>query len=370
MLILHVITSINRGGAENHLFELIKGQLLLGHKVAVAYLKGGGYWAKDYKKLNVQVFDLGLRFYGEITPLLNLKRVISNLSPDIIHAHMPPAEVYAWLALKGSKIPLFITKHNDENFYRYSFTNKIGSLIAKRANKVIAISEAVNCYIRTALKIPCEKMQTILYGIDTQNFSNVRSSSRQSLRQEWGVPSNAWLIGTVARLAPQKSLDILLESFAKYQDKAEMDSRLVIVGNGPLILDLKKQAMRLGIDQLIVWAGFREDIPEVIAAFDCFILTSSYEGFGLVLLEAMASKKPIIATSVSAIPEIVINNVTGLLCERANSDQISDAILKMEDHNLRVHYGANGFERATNLFSSVVMIEKINSLYKQSVVES
>jgi glycosyltransferase involved in cell wall biosynthesis len=162
----------------------------------------------------------------------------------------------------------------------------------------------------------------------------------------------------------------LLESFAKYRDKAAMDSRLVIVGNGPLMLDLKKQAVRLGINQFVVWTGFREDIPEVIAAFDCFILTSSYEGFGLVLLEAMASKKPIIATSVSAIPEIVVNNETGLLCERANSDQISDALLKMEDHNFRVYCGVNGYERATNLFSPVVMVEKIDSLYKQSVVKS
>lgn len=119
-MVLHVITSISRGGAENHLFELVRGQIARGYKVTVAYLKGDGYWAIPLQELGVTVAPLGLTTNHDVIPLARLLRLILEIAPDIVHTHLPPAELYtrlALLALRPAPI-LIISKHNDEPFYR------------------------------------------------------------------------------------------------------------------------------------------------------------------------------------------------------------------------------------------------------------
>ena len=103
MKIFHVITTLNRGGAENHLFALVRGQISRGLQVEVAYLKGDGYWKKELQQLGVAVHELELRCYGDVWPLIRLRKLLSASNPDIVHAHMPPAELYARVALIGDR---------------------------------------------------------------------------------------------------------------------------------------------------------------------------------------------------------------------------------------------------------------------------
>jgi hypothetical protein len=148
--ILHVITTISRGGAENHLFELIKSQVGQGFKVSVAYLKGDGYWRNEYESIGVLVVDLRMGNYGELRPIFRLLSVIRKYRPSIVHAHLPPAELYTRLSLIGitrTRIPLIISKHNDERFYKGPAQKMLGSWVAKRAERLIAISDAVRNYM-------------------------------------------------------------------------------------------------------------------------------------------------------------------------------------------------------------------------------
>jgi glycosyltransferase involved in cell wall biosynthesis len=188
-----------------------------------------------------------------------------------------------------------------------------------------------------------------------------------AVREDWHIPPDAWVIGTVARLVPQKALHILIEGYARYRGRATQPSRLVLVGRGPLEDELKSQAQELGIADEIVWAGFREDIPAVMRAFDLFALTSSYEGFGLVLLEAMSAAKPVLATKVSAIPEIVEDNETGLLCRPGDTSSIADALAKFESAGTRRKMGDAGLRRAQTSFTLARMNSEIESLYRMSI---
>src|SRR5262245_36204645 len=109
--VLHVITTVNRGGAENHLYDLVQHQRRAGMAVTVAYLRGA------YRDVGVPLHDLALRYYGELAPLRKLRCLMNAFAPDLVHAHMPPAELYSRLALTGisaSRLPLLITKHNEE----------------------------------------------------------------------------------------------------------------------------------------------------------------------------------------------------------------------------------------------------------------
>jgi glycosyltransferase involved in cell wall biosynthesis len=186
MRILHVITTINRGGAENHLVDLAIGQATRGIDVTVAFLKGDHYWAMRLRAAGVRVELLELTRYGELAPIIRLRRAIHELAPDLIHAHMPPAELYTRLALLGHDLspPHVVTKHNDEPSYRGLGHRTFGRWVGRRTRRVIVISNAIRRYMRNQMDLPDDRMRTIYYGVDYQPFGAVDNRTRQQLRAE------------------------------------------------------------------------------------------------------------------------------------------------------------------------------------------
>lgn len=367
--VMHVISTINRGGAENHLIDLIRGQVYGGYRVTIAYLKGNGYWRKSLNSLGVQVIHLELSRYGEIKPALKLWQLIQELQPDIVHAHLPPAELYTRIALLGcftQKFTLVVSKHNDEPFYKGFGHNLFAYWIAKRTGRIIAISNAVREYFcRKRVEGLSTKIVVIHYGIDPNPYENVDAEAIQRLRQNWSDLDDVYLIGTVARFVPQKALHILLNGFALYLKKNTKLSKLILVGSGQLEHNLKKHATYLGIQERVIWTGFREDIPVVMNTLDLFALTSIYEGFGLVLLEAMASAKPVVASRVSAIPEVVEDKVTGVLVPPNQADLLAEAFLFFENPERRLRFGKAGQQRVKSDFTLKQMIKKTSTVYNE-----
>ncbi|MPZ57892.1 MAG: glycosyltransferase [Rhizobiales bacterium] len=367
MRILHVITTINRGGAENHLAELMLGQVARGLDVAVAFLKGDQYWTTRLGAAGISVQPLGLARYGDLAPVIRLRRLIRDWAPALVHAHLPPAELYTRLALLGfgPKPPLVISKHNDEPFYRGPAHGTFCRWVARRASRMIAISNAVRIYMRDRMELPDGMMRIIHYGTDCRPFDTVDDRTRQQLRAEWGVADEGMVIGTLARLVPQKALHVMLAAFAQYRSMSKQRAQLVIVGRGPLLAELQEAACRLDVSEAVVWAGYREDVPALMHAFDVFALTSSHEGFGLVLLEAMAAGRPVVATAVSAIPEVVQDGETGLLCAPGDSEAVARAFLRLEDADLRARLGRNGRVRGREHFTLDRMIDATIAVYRE-----
>ncbi|MGD1867372.1 MAG: glycosyltransferase [Phormidesmis sp.] len=371
MKILHSITTINRGGAENHLVELVKGQTH-SHEVTVAFLKGDRYWQQTLEAMGVKTVDLRMKFYGDIQPFWQLRSLINQFTPDIVHAHLPPAELYTALALTGMRsIPLVISKHNDEPFYKIVGQQLIARQIAKRADHIIAISQSVknNVCFRDLACSP-SKVSTVYYGIDQQPYKSVSAQSVQQLHQQWAIDEGTYLIGTVARLVPQKSLHTLLKGFQLYLQKTSVQTKLVIVGQGSLEAELKQQATALGIEQFVVWAGYHEDIPAVMTSLDLLALTSEYEGFGHVLLEAMAAQKPVVASEVSAIPEVVKNGISGVLVPPQQPDQLAEVFAFFEHVEKRDLFGKNGRQTVQQNFTLSAMIAKTQQAYEQAIAYS
>lgn len=369
MRVLHVITTINRGGAENHLSSLVDQQLTLGNEVTVIYLKGDGYWKEYLISKGVRVECLRLKYYGQFSPLFRLIKFLMVNKIDVIHAHMPPAELYARLAIFFAKYKsgFVISKHNDEPFFRGFGSKCIGSWVSRRAQKIIAISDSVNKYMQSNLGIMKDKLVTVRYGIDSSIYSKRNTKFTETLRAEWNREADGIVIGTVARLVPQKALHVLLKAFAKYRVKTSLSVVLVIVGRGPLEVELKKLAEDLGIQKSIKWVGFREDIHNVMNAIDIFTLTSSYEGFGLVLLEAMAAGRPVVASNVSAIPEVVIDRKTGILCPAFDSDAFASAFYDLENKSLRKSLGESGKTRVENEFTLLKMAVNTRQVYMDAL---
>ena len=348
MKVLHVITSLVRGGAETHVAELAREQVDRGVDVTVAHLKDETYWRDSLVEAGVAIAPLAMARYGDLRPIARLRAAMRCIRPDVLHAHLPPAELYARLAIAtgGPTRAFVLTRHNDEGFYHGPWHRELGAWVARRADTVIAVSDTVRDQTHRYLGVSPKKTRTIYHGIDPDPFARISSAERSQLRAEWGAVNDTVVIGTVGRLAPQKGLHALLEGFVRYRALASQPSRLVVVGCGPLETELKARSIELGLADAVVWAGFREDIPAVMSSFDVFALSSQYEGFGIVLLEAMAAGKPVVATEVSAIPEVIEDGVTGLLVPAGDAYAFSAAIMQLEDAALREKLGTAGRKRA------------------------
>jgi glycosyltransferase involved in cell wall biosynthesis len=365
--ILHVITAFDRGGAENHLAELVRHQRLVGMEVTVAYLRGGGSLAPVMRELGATVHDLALRFYGDPRPLRRLRRLLAREKFQLVHAHLPPAELYTRLALLGTssaELPLVISKHNDCPFHRLPGELTVEREVAARAAAVIVISEAVQRYmVARGVGIRPGQMETIPYGIDVAPFQMAAPGAVASLRKAWGAERDTLVIGFVGRIVAQKSIDTLIGGFAEFLRVQPCDARLVIVGEGPLLEALQRCARDNGVADRVVWAGFREDIPLVMQAFDVFALTSIFEGFGLVLVEAMAARRPIVASRISAIPEIVVDGETGFLTEPRSAESVAAALTRLGECSTRARLGAAGYRRAFEHFTLERMWKSTDEVY-------
>ena len=373
-LVVHVITSIARGGAENHLVDLIRGQIELGWRVKVAFLKSFGerYWKGHLESLGVEVCDLELSRYGQWGPVRKLRAFLDRVSPELVHAHMPPAEIYTRLALVGRKFPLIISKHNDKPFVSQAWGGLLEQWCASRARSVIGISSAVTEYF--ARRWPgnlSARIVTVLYGLDPSPYEAVTAAEIAELRSEWGVSPDEILVGTVARLNAQKALHVMLQGFAlAVAARGGAKLKLVLVGRGELEADLRLLTNELALSDRVIFAGFRTDVPVVMRSFDIFALTSNFEGFGLVLLEAMAAGRPILATGVSAIPEVVADGVTGLLVPRQDQQAFADALTLLLDPALRTRLGHAGMARVSEEFQLSIMVRRTLEIYDRALCGS
>lgn len=357
MKILHVITTINLGGAENHLSELVRQQVLAGHDVKIVYLKGNHYWKSFFNNLSVDSYCLEIESYFFLYRFFKLKKILKNFYPDIVHAHMPPAELVTRLALIFDKKTKFvISKHNDEPFAPKIKNLFLANWVGLRASKIICISDAVLNYMKQwANPKLSNRLVRVYYGIDLARFS--KEEKKMELRE-----NSEFVVGTVARLMPQKSLDTLIKAFAVTLSK-KPNALLVLVGIGPLETQLKKLASDLGISSSVRWLGARDDVPSILKSLDVFVLPSIYEGFGLVLLEAMSCRVPIIASNVSAIPEVLNHGQCGLLFKPKDVVELSHCIDNFLTSENRENYLNAAWVRVRETFDSQIMAKNTENIY-------
>lgn len=279
-----------------------------------------------------------------LTATQKLIKTIKKENIDIIHAHyiIPPGLI----ALLGSIItgkPYYITVHGSDALIlsTKSILKPIIKLILKKASKVLVISEKLAEKLKE-LGIPQEKIMITYNMVDTKIFN---PHIKTTFRKEIGTKKPIILF--VGNLVPQKGVEYLL----KAKKLLKEDSQLVIVGGGPLLQKLKNIVKKENIKD-VTFTGPRKDINNIMAAADMIILPSISEGFSIVLLEAMAMAKPVIATRVGGTPEIIDENV-GILVEPKNPKELADAIDKLlADEKERKRLGKNGLKKAAK-FSSI-----------------
>ena len=363
MRVLHVAKVTGIAGAENHLLALLPALRALGVDAEVVLLQEPGrpvaQLVRAFLAAGVPTFELAINM--DLDPWLvgRLARLVRSRGAHAVHTHGVHADLYGRLCLQGlDGVLLLQTRHNDDRFRRLWIMRLLNQWLARRCVRIVAISDAVREFVCAVEGIPLRKVERIYYGLDAapapQNVVDLRTELGWA-----GAP----LIGFVGRLTGQKGVDVLLNAFAIVH-RALPTARLLLIGDGPQRAALAALAGGLQISAAVHFAGWREDARAQMAALNVLAIASRWEGFGLVTLEAMQAGVAVVASRVSALPEIVLDGETGLLVPAANAAKLAAALLALlQDPQRAMQLGENGRLRAAQLFTVKQMAVQHAALY-------
>lgn len=288
-----------------------------------------------------------------------IRRVIRKHGITVLHTHGYKADLYGYLAARGEAVPIMATCHNwpgkSLSLRVYSFLDR---LVLRRFPVVAAVSENVVAKLRS-FRVDEGRIRLVPNGIPVETFRR----AQPKLRDELGAPARK-IIGAVGRLDVQKGFQDLLRAAATVL-KSFPDALFVIVGEGPYRSELEQLARNLQIEQNVHFTGQRQDMPEVYASFDVFVLPSFVEAMPLTILEAMAAARPVIATRVGAIPDVVTDGQAGLLVAPGEASELARTIVRvLSEPGLSSRLAACAEDRAARLFSAEAMARNYRELYE------
>jgi glycosyltransferase involved in cell wall biosynthesis len=360
--VTHIITTIDRGGAEKQLLALCKFQVAQGLTVTVIPLKGRLELIDDFLVLGVFV-DTSYANLHPAIQAIKIHLLLRKTENSFLHAHLPRAEILSSLASMFTKQWRILSKHNSEPFLTKGpriFSIILAKIVFFRAHKVICISYFVRDYLESIGEIPSNssKVHVIHYGFDFSIQPRVLASKNPPR----GSKNKSLTIGTVSRLTHQKDLYTLITSFSIVLQK-KPDARLKIVGVGKLEFELKKYAESIGASYAIHWLGSQADPYCAMGEVDVFVLSSRYEGFGLVLLEWVCRNRPIIASNIPPFEEI-LGDEYPLFCEVGNTKAFAEKILLASSTGLTAEV-FRVYEEIRDKFDYRNMGEEIVRLYHE-----
>lgn len=370
MKVLQLISSRGFFGAENVLIELSAQLKALGDSVTVGAFSnqhtdgaGSSELAEHARARGLKAELFKCKGRVDLKTVAAICRFVKDNGVDVIHSHGYKSNIYACLANRKVKSKLVTTCHNWINAdSKMSFYTRLDKFFLRRFDAVVAVSDEVSDQLLKAGVEP-GKLKVIGNGIDLEKFRKP-ASGINNVKAELGIPANAKVIGAVGRLSPEKGYFFLLEAARDILSKKE-DCFFLLVGDGQQRQDLKEQAKRFGIEKRVIFAGKRKDIPEALSAMDIFVMSSLTEGQPMALLEAMAAKRPIVATSVGDMPKLLKAGAAGLIVPPSDSSSLAAGILRLlGDPAHAASLSAVASRTVAENYSSIRMAAEYRACYK------
>jgi glycosyltransferase involved in cell wall biosynthesis len=387
--IVHIITRLDRGGSAQN--TLVTCQRLAGrYKVVLVHglsleSKMTGWEKQSVERQIIKAREKGLKvipvpsLVRRIDPARDLCAFFSILmllvreKPTIVHTHTYKAGILGCWAAKMAGIPIIVHTPHGHVFYGHfsplvtKFFIIIEKFTAHLIDRMVALTEGErNDYIAFSVSKP-DKMVTVHSGVDIDLYTTTRVNIHEKKRS-LGLQAEGLIVGAIGWLLPIKGPMHLLKAM-KGVWESNPDTQLVFVGKGDLEEELKAETLRMGASGRVIFLGWRYDIPEIMQVLDILVLPSLNEGMGRVLVEAMAAGRPVVASSVGGIPDLVRHGQNGFLVGPGDVNGLSLAIKKLLiDNKMRDEMGRRGRAMAHD-FSVEKMLEKIDALYSSLLGE-
>ncbi len=365
--VVELLATGSSGGAQEHVYNLITRLDRQRYDVSVLALSGGP-GARRLERTGVPVCVL-----DDMSDAEAVEAVAAHLAAvdaDVVHNHMYRAEVVgtqaAWaLAAAGRRRPLVVgTVHSSR--IRADADRDLLRRLTPRMDHLVAVSRAIVRKIEDEGRRGAP-ISLIYNGVDLARYSEQEACC--TLHREYGIASGSQIVGVVARLEPEKGHPTLLEAWPTVLE-AVPNAHLLIVGEGSERTSLELQALGLGISRSVTFTGRRDDVPAVTAALDVAVLPSYREAQGLSILEAMALSRPVVASAVGGIPEMIEHGRTGLLVPPRKPAALAASIVRLlTDHPYADTLARAGHDLVYERFCVELMVRAVETIYDEAVAD-
>jgi len=369
--IIWMIDSLGPGGAEQLMPSILKNLKQAGFNVRICALqiRAGNPIASELERLGLPV---------DLVPILNLRqpfnlfhilRYLRLHRPQLLHTQLEFADILGTVAAKILGIPSVSTVHTLDAFpEKKSAWGRMKLrwfLLGKYCNCVIAVSEKTRLHYLQSGRLHQDKVITLYNGVDISRFKNTDASQIAKTKQALRLPLNSKVIITVAVLREPKGIQFMIEALPAILEQFP-DVHYLIVGDGEYGAALSDLATVLDIKKHITFAGHRTDIPDLLACCDIFVLPTLKDALPTVLIEALAAERPIVASDVGGVPEIIENGVNGLLVAPGDPSQLADACLQLlKDNELISQIVMAGNKTVRQRFNIDSQIEQLSGMYEE-----
>ncbi|MFU1858151.1 glycosyltransferase [Sphingobacterium sp. NGMCC 1.201703] len=356
MKVLQIITSLETGGAEKLILESVPIYENMGLDVDVLVLKDSKTAFRDQLSQKISGNVIALTKKSVYNPLLILKLAKYLKKYNVIHAHLFPVLYWVVFAkiISFSSRPIVFTEHSTNNRRRnYGILKNIEKFVYSKLAFIGCISTGTFDSLTSFVDVK-HKTEIINNGIDVEKFKNRGILAKSDFFQQ-----DDFILIQVSSFRPQKDQETLINALLKLPPHV----KLLLVGDGPLKKSREEQVLKLNLTSRVKFLGNRFDIPDLLNISDVVILSSIYEGFGLAIVEGMAAGKPVIASDVDGLREIVQNY--GLLFEKGNSNQLCEQISRLlgnSEYYLEIAFRCS---RRAEDFSIQNMVDKYLKIYKK-----
>lgn len=289
----------------------------------------------------------------------------------IVHTHNSKSGFLGRLAAKLAGIPVIVHTvhgfafHDQEPLFRQSLFRNLERMSSHWCDKMIFISQPLIDWALQEKITDKQKVEKIYSGIQLDQFRPVTTDTKTKNREKWKLRKEDLVIGIVSKLWEGKGHITLIKAFRALKQRVN-NVKLVIVGEGDLYGELVRVVDKNGLSDSVLFTGFQMDVSEILSTFDVAVLPSFFEGMGRVLLEAMAMEKPVVASNVGGIPDLVKHQFNGLLVKPGNVAELTNALERiLSDKVLSSKMGKEGRKRIQEQFSSDIMIQSIDKVYQE-----
>jgi glycosyltransferase involved in cell wall biosynthesis len=362
--VVEIMATGTNGGAQEHVYGLVTRLDPERYDVKVVSLSHGSSVRRLQKAgIDVTVIDE----LDDGNAVAALAEAVEPFAPEVFHNHMYRAEVVGTRAAltlgeRGGRRPAVISTVHSSRVRCLDDRHTLRQL-TPLMDRLIVVSKAIESKVHDEGRVGAP-ISLIYNGVDLQRYNHQQPCC--TLHDDYGIPEHSPIVGVVARLEAEKGHRTLVDSWPDVLRQVP-DAWLLIVGEGSERNSLEAEAAALGVESRVVFTGRREDVPAVTAALDVAVLPSYREAQGLSVLEAMALSRPVVASNVGGIPEMIEDGVTGLLVPPNDCDALAAAIVRLlTDHPLADMIARRGHDMVHDRFCIELMVNSIETIYDES----
>ncbi len=369
--IVFLIDSLGMGGAERLMVPYLKYFVSAGYapRVCAFQEREGNPLGRAIEEVGAAVDLLPVRHMRDLDTLPRLLRYLREQYTDLLHTQLEFSNTLGSVAAHILGIPSVCTLHTLDKFDMRSRAYWRNTVMRRSlrhfSDRIIAVSEETRQYHIKHAGFPPHKIVTLHNGINLAPFNVAGEAERRAIRAEFAIPPDAPVLLTVAVLRQPKGIQYMLSAMPAILEQVP-EARYLVVGSGGHEAELKAQARQAGLLERVIFAGMRQDIPALMAAGDIFVLPTLTEALPTVLAEAMSTRKPIIASTVGGIPEMVDHERSGLLVPPGEPEHLTAACLRLLRNPAEAAaMGRVGEEIAAQRFEISRQAQRLAALYQE-----